>query len=134
GLEDKSDDAHLYLDKFEAFDSMVKQLVTMSGCRHIHREIRKLPTIDGYSKHLLVDGNPRCVAFHRIKKDGQEYALIEVDTSDNKNKLSTLLLKEQDVSFDWEQTIRELEMRLLKGSLAWPTKFLKKKFCNGFKR
>ncbi|MEW7983663.1 MAG: hypothetical protein AB2812_13065, partial [Candidatus Sedimenticola endophacoides] len=28
----------------------------MSGCRHIHREIRKLPTIDGYSKHLLADG------------------------------------------------------------------------------
>jgi hypothetical protein len=38
---------------------------------------RKLPTIDGYSKHLLDDGNPRCLAFHRIKKDG-EFALIEV--------------------------------------------------------
>ena len=59
------------------------------GCRHIHREIRKLPTIDGYSKHLLDDGNQRCLAFHRIKKDGQEFALIEVDTSDNKNKLLT---------------------------------------------
>ncbi|WP_462169119.1 Tn7-like element transposition protein TnsE [Acinetobacter baumannii] len=109
-------------------------LVGTSGCRHIHREIRKLPTIDGYSKHLLDDGNPRCLSFHRIKKDGQEFALIEVDTSDNKNKLSTLLLKQQDVLFDWERTIRELEIRLLKSSLVWPSKFLKKIFGSGFKR
>jgi hypothetical protein len=134
GLEDKSDDAHLYSDKFEAFDAMVKQLVTMSGCRHIHREIRKLPTIDGYSKHLLVDGNPRCVAFHRIKKDGQEYALIEVDTSDNKNRLSTLLLKSPSVLFNWGQFIHELEIRLVRGSLVWPKKYLKMTFDGGYKR
>lgn len=134
GLEDKSDDAHLYSDKFEAFDAMVKQLVTMSGCRHIHREIRKLPTIDGYSKHLLVDGNPRCVAFHRIKKDGQEYALIEVDTSDNKNRLSTLLLKSPSVLFNWGQFIHELEIRLVRGSLVWPKKYLKMTFDSGYKR
>jgi hypothetical protein len=134
GVEDKSDDAHLYTDKFEAFNAMVLQLVGMSGCRHTHREIRKLLAIDGYSKHLLVDGNPRCLAFHRIKKDGQEYALIEVDTSDNKNKLSTLLLKQQDMSFDWEKTIKELEIRLLKGSLSWPTPFIQKGFGRNYKR
>ena len=134
GLEDNSNDAHLYTDKFEAFNSMVLQLVGMSGYRRIHRQIRKLPSIDGYSKHLLVDGNPRCLAFHQIKKDGQEYALIEVDTSDNKNKLSTLLLKQQGMSFDWERNIRELEVRLLKNSLVWPSQFLKKLFGNGYQR
>ncbi|EIV9517550.1 transcriptional antiterminator [Vibrio metschnikovii] len=133
GMEDKSDDAHLYADKFEAFNAMVLQLVGMSGYRHIHREIRKLPTIDGYSKHLLADGNPRCLAFHRIEKDGQEYALIEVDTSDNKNRLSTLLLKPH-VQFDWERTLRELEIRLLKKSLAWPTTLIKKLFSDRYKR
>ena len=130
GLMDVSEDTHLYSDKFEAFNAMVKQLVTMPGCHHIHREIRKLPSIEGYSKHLLADGNPRCLAFHRIKKDGQIYALVEVDTSDNKNRLSTLLLKQQDVSFDWERTIRELEIRLLKRSLTWPTKFIARVFEN----
>lgn len=49
-----------------------------------------------------------------------------MDTSDNKNKISTLLLKQQDVLFDWERTIRELEVRLLKSSLVWPSQFLKK--------
>lgn len=134
GLEDKSDDAHLYTDRFEAFNAMVLQLVGMSDCRHIHREIRKLPIVDGYSKHLLGDGNRRCLAFLRIIKGGQVYALLEVDASDNKHKLSTLLLKRQDVLFDWERTIRELEIRLLKSSLVWPTKFLKKLFGSEYKR
>jgi len=134
GLEDKSDDTHLYADKFAAFDAMVKQLVTMPDCHHIHREIRKLPCIEGYSKHLLADGNPRCLAYHRIKKDGLVYALIEVDTSDNKNRLSTLLLKQQDMLSDWDRVIQELEIRLLKGSLIWPTKFIQKKFGNKYKR
>lgn len=134
GLEDKSDDTHYYADKFEAFNAMALQLIRMPNCRHIHREIRKLPAIDGYSKHMLADGNPRYLAFHRIKKDCQVYALMEVDTSDNKNRLSTLMLKQQDTQFDWERIIRVLEIRLLQGSLTWPTKFIKKIFGSGYKR
>ncbi|MFM5840971.1 Tn7-like element transposition protein TnsE [Aeromonas rivipollensis] len=60
--------------------------------------------------------------------------MIEVDTSDNKNKLSTLLLKQQNGSLDWGLTIKELEIRLLKGSLAWPTKFITRRFGGGYKR
>lgn len=134
GLEDKSDDIHLYADKFEAFNAMVVQLVGMPGCRHIHREIRKLPTIDGYSKHLLADGNPRCLAFHLINKSGEVYALLEVDTSDNKNRLSTLLLKQARSFMNWDKHLSELEIRLLKRSLAWPTPFLKQVFGSDCKR
>ncbi|MBU2836676.1 transcriptional antiterminator, partial [Acidithiobacillus thiooxidans] len=97
-------------------------------------ETRKLPAIDGYSKHMLADGNPRYLTFHIIRKDDQVYALMEVDTSDNKNSLSTLLLRHQDMQFDWERTIRELEIRLIKGSLVWPSKFIKKIFGNGGRR
>jgi hypothetical protein len=134
GLEDKSDDTHLYTDKFAAFNAMVRQLVSMSGCRHIHREIRKLPTIDGYSKHLLADGNPRCLAFYLINKSGEVYALLEVDTSDNKNRLSTLLLKQARSYMGWDEHLSELEIRLLKRSLVWPTPFLKQVFGSDCKR
>ncbi|EGQ7673925.1 transcriptional antiterminator [Vibrio cholerae] len=133
-LEDHSDDTHLYTDKFEAFNAMVQQLVNMPGCRHIHKEIRKLPAVDGYSKYLLADGNPRCLAFHLIIRDDQIYALIEVDTSDNKNRLSTMLLKQTRVPFDWERTIRELEISLLRKSLSWPIKYIKKVFYGAHKR
>ena len=134
GLDDKSDDAHLYAHKFEAFEEMVVKLVNLAKCDHIRRQIRKLPWIEGYSKHLLPDGSPRCLAFHLISKDGAVYALLEVETSDNKNRLSTLFLKEQASSFDWERQIGVLEIQLLKSSLVWPTSFLTKEFGSNYKR
>jgi hypothetical protein len=134
GLEDKSEDASLYADKFKAFNTMVQQLIGLPGYHHLHKEIRKLPNMEGYSKHLLADGTPRCLAFHRIQNDGQVYALIEVDTSDNKNRLSTLLLKSPSMLFNWEQFIQELEIRLVKGSLVWPKIYLKRTFASGYKR
>lgn len=134
GLDDKSEDSNFYAGKFRAFEEMVRNLVNMPNCSHIRREIRKLPGVKGYSKHLLVDGNPRCLAFHLVSKDGDIYALLEVDTSDNTNRLSTLLLK-RPVSFcDWEQLLRELEIRLLKHSLVWPTAFLQQEFGCDYKR
>lgn len=134
GLEDKSDDAHLYADKFVAFEAMVKQLVAMPGCRHTRRETHKLPAVEGYSKHLLADGNPRCLAFHLIHKSGAVYALVEVDTSDNRNRLSTLLLRQPASKLDWDQLLRDLEVRLVSRSLVWPTPFLKKTFGSNYKR
>lgn len=134
GLDDKSDDTHLYAYKFEAFEAMVNKLVTMPNCSYMHREIRKLPAIAGCSKHLLADGNPRCLAWHRISKDNEFYTLIEVETADNKNSLSTLLLKQNGLSFNWERLIRDLEIHLLKHSLVWPTSFLNEKFGNNYKR
>ncbi|WP_081577659.1 Tn7-like element transposition protein TnsE [Acidithiobacillus thiooxidans] len=134
GLRDRSDDTDFYVGKFKAFNTMILQLVSKPNCHHIHRETRKLPAIDGYSKHMLADGNPRYLTFHIIRKDDQVYALMEVDTSDNKNSLSTLLLRHQDMQFDWERTIRELEIRLIMGSLVWPSKFIKKFFGNGGRR
>jgi hypothetical protein len=38
------------------------------------------------------------------------------------------------VQFDWERTLRELEIRLLKKSLAWPTALIKKLFSDRYKR
>lgn len=134
GLEDKSDDAHLYADKFEAFDAMVRQLISMSGYHRIHREIRKLPSVEGYSKHLLTDGNPRCLAFHLIKKGAHAYALLEVDTSDNKKPLSTLLLRKSSLCHDWETLVSDLEIRLVKYSLVWPTACLKHIFEDRYAR
>ncbi|PTN37333.1 Tn7-like element transposition protein TnsE [Desulfonatronum sp. SC1] len=134
GLEDNSNDAHLYAPKFNAFKQMVDQLVNKQKYIHIRRVIRKLPNIKGFSKHLLTDGNPRCLDFHLINHEGLFFALIEVDTSDNINRLSTLLLKQQISTFDWDRQLKHLEIQLLKCSLNWPTSFLKTTFGSDFKR
>lgn len=134
GLDDKSEDTYLYADKFEAFAAMVKYLIAMPKCSQIKRELRKLPAIAGYSKNLLADGNPRCLAYYLIKKDSDVYALVEVDTSDNKNRLSSLLLKQQNENPNWDKRIAEIEVLLVKRSLVWPTSYLKKVYGKNYKR
>lgn len=134
GLEDKTDDAHLYANKFEAFKLMAAQLVNMPDCLSVAHGIRKLPSVKGRSKHLLADGNPRCTAFHVVAKNGTTYALLEVDVSDCKDTLSTLLLKETGASFGWHRYLMAIEKRLVKHSLAWPTKFLNRMFQNNYRR
>jgi len=132
-VDDKSDDLHLYARKFEAFSAMVELLRTKE-CRQVFGDIRKLPALAGYSKHLLEDGNPRCIAFHLLAKRGKSYVLLEVDTSDNKNRLSTLLLKQPSPHFGWQAEIATLEQYLLRKSLNWPTSHLKLLFPDHHKR
>jgi len=131
---EKNDNADIYTDKFKAFDAMVQQLVNTPDCTHIHREIRKLPTIYGYSKNLRRDGSPRYLAWHVIKKSNQFYSLVEVDTTDNTNSLSTLLIKDKNVPLNSQKYIGELEIQLIKNSLVWPTNFLTQTLENNYKR
>lgn len=131
---EKNDDTDIYTDKFKAFDAMVQQLVNTSDCVHTHHEIRKLPAIYGYSKHLLGDGNPRYLAWHVLKVGNNVYSLVEVDTTDNRSSLSTLLLKQKNESFSWKKYIGELETQLIKHSLVWPSTFLKRTLENNYKR
>lgn len=131
---EKNEDSNIYTDKFKAFDAMVQQLVNTSDCVHIHREIRKLPAIYGFSKHLLGDGSPRYLAWHLIKQGNVIYSLAEVDTTDNRSSLSTLLIKQKSASFNWEKYIRELEIQLIRNSLVWPSYFLKRTLKNYYKR
>lgn len=134
GLEDKTDDAHLYAKKFEAFKLMAAQLVNMPDCLCVAQGIRKLPPVKGRSKHRLADGNPRCMAFCIVSKNGTAYALLEVDVSDSKDALSTLLLKEPGLSFHWDGHFTQLETQLVKKSLAWPTEFLNQVFGGDYRR
>ncbi|MDY0134170.1 MAG: Tn7-like element transposition protein TnsE [Atribacterota bacterium] len=127
-------DIYTVTDTFKAFDAMVEQLTNMPNCTHIHREIHKLPAIFGYSKHLLINGQPRYLAWHIIKKDGDVYALIEVDNTDNRSSLATLLLKQKHSKFDWDKYIRELGSNLIKLSLVWPTSRLNQTFGSNYKR
>lgn len=126
-IDDTSDDAHLYADKFKAFDEMVKLLVSMPDCQHVTSKLRKLPALKRHKRHLLADGNPRCLSFHVVRKNGKNYALIEVDTSDDSLRLSMLLIKPLAPSSPpWEVILKELERLLVERSLSWPITYLKR--------
>ena len=133
GVDDQSDDSHLHLHRFEAFVSMIDHLEA-EGCELLSGEIQKLPVLQGHSKYRLPDGNPRCVVFRVLKYDHQIYALVEVDTTDKEKRLSTLLIRQPDNSYDWKSKVEELSQLLVKKSLRWPTKKLDKEFPDGYKR
>lgn len=133
GIDDQSDDSHLYLHRFKAFVSMVDHLEA-KGCEVLSGEIRKLPVLQGHSKYRLPDGNPRCVVYRVLKYEHQIYALVEVDTTDKEKRLSTLLIRQPNDVYDWSSKVEELCQLLVKKSLCWPTKKLDREFSEGYKR
>lgn len=132
-VKDHSDDLHHYTHRFEAFAEMVEILET-KGCVSLESKIRKLPAMVGFTKFLLTDGNPRCLSYQLLRIRSQKYVLLEVDTSDNKTRLSTLLLKQPNTDLDWASELRKLERLLVQNSLAWPKKHLDKSFPGHYKR
>lgn len=119
-ISDETEDAHLYANKFDCFQQMLDQLVCQHGCVIQLKELRKLPHIARCSKHLLTtDRNPRCIAVIEILIEDRVFHILEVDTSDAINSLSTqiLLLNSPD---SWTEQLVEIERALIKKSLVWP--------------
>jgi hypothetical protein len=121
--EDNSDDAHLYINKFQGFLLMLEKLEEEYDCKIISKEIRKLPKVGRSERHLLKnEGVPRCMAVISVNYKGRLIHILEVDTSDAAKALSTkLLLLSEPIM--WPVHIIELEKQLIKGSLSWPRTF-----------
>jgi len=74
-------------------------------------------------KHLLIDGNQRRIAVVEVVCGGTAFHILEVDTSDAVNSLSTLLLRFKSKD-NWDDQIVKLEKALMKNSLHWPNSVL----------
>ncbi|MGZ5009834.1 MAG: Tn7-like element transposition protein TnsE [Methylobacter sp.] len=120
---DETDDVHLYANKFECFQQMLDELCAKHGCVIRSKQLRKLPKLPRCKKHLLANGSPRCLAVVEVLFNSTAFHILEVDTSDAMNLLSTQLLqlKSQD---KWEDQLIRLEKALLKSSLRWPNSLL----------
>lgn len=134
GAEDHSDDVHLYAGKFAAFQRMVTYLTEKYQCKCLKEEIKKLPKAVGFSKYLLKDGNPRCIGYYHIKFNSIDYILAEIDTSDNKVRLSTLLIRDWSMNSNFEEIQIRLTKNIPKSSLAWPTSWLDYTYKNKYAR
>jgi hypothetical protein len=116
-ISDETDDAHLYANKFQCFQHMLDKL-SQYGWVVESTQLRKLPHLSRCKKHLLNNGDPRCMAVVKLEYQGRSFHILEVDTSDATNRLSTLILrfKRQDTL---EDQLQRLEKELLKSSLRW---------------
>lgn len=127
GLDDQSDDAHNYADRFHAFAAMV-EILQRKGCLKENHFLRKFPAIAGRSKHLLDDGNPRLWSVHLLNLKSVQFALMEVDTFGDRSQLSTLLIRQPAKNFDWNSALHEIEWRVIKEHLKWPTTYIEANF------
>lgn len=120
---DQTDDLHLYVSKFDCFELMLDQLVTTHGCTIKSKQLRKLPKLHRCNRHLLSEGNPRCLAVVEVAFKNQIFHILEVDTSDGVCSLSTQLLKLTSPQ-TWKEQLKLLEKELIQKSLSWPSKRL----------
>ena len=120
-LDDQTDDAHLYLSKFQSFMDMVNLLESKHDCQIQNIKIVKLPQLGEGKKHWLADTqNPRCIAIVELVYNNQFIILLEIDTSDGAAKLSTMMLKTGLIDWLNENLIR-IKLGIMKKSLGWPT-------------
>lgn len=121
---DESDDAHLYANKFSCFFKMIECLEKNHGCQ-VHRyQLRKLPKVAGCKKHMLADDtNPRCLALIKVTYQEKRCYIVEVDTSDAKAAISTMILRLKNNGHLLAH-LDELELRLVKKSITWPRDYL----------
>ncbi len=123
-VEDNSNDEHLYANKFSCFQHMLELLESEYGCKIIASQIRKLPKVGRSGRYILkTDGSPRCLSVVTVICNGKQFHMLEVDTSDDSKSLSTKLLSVSNTA-NWGEQLIELEQKLMRGSLSWPTAFL----------
>lgn len=120
GVKDETKDLHLYLDRFIAFQQMIDLFCKENSVKNFSFQLHKLPNIQGHSKHIKTDGNPRCVAEVSFQYKGHNIVILEVDTSDNKKPFSTQVLSIKDTN-QWASTDRAKVLELVVTQcLRWP--------------
>lgn len=123
-LDDQTDDANLYLNKFDSYFKMLGLLKDKYGFQVITYQLRKLPSIGKCKKHILeTDKNPRCMSVAHVTAGLTGYYLLEVDTSDATKALSTKVILAKAIG-DIKPHLFEVEKQLLKASLSWPKQLL----------
>ncbi|MBQ4844889.1 Tn7-like element transposition protein TnsE [Pseudoalteromonas sp. MMG005] len=125
GLDDQTDNAHLYLNKFDSFFKMLEILEQEHGVKQNKPIVRKLPEVGRSESHLMVDGSPRCMAIVMIEHQNEGYFLLEVDTSDGKASIATKVISVRalEPKGKLRDFIPEIERRLLSNQFSWPKKY-----------
>ena len=125
GLDDLTDNADSYLNKFDSFFKMLEILEKEHGVKQSRPIVRKLPEVGRSQSHLMVDGPPRCMAIVMIEHQNEGYFLLEVDTSDGKASIATKVISARALAPKGKlrDFIPEIERRLLSNQFSWPKKY-----------
>ncbi|QGS48025.1 Tn7-like element transposition protein TnsE [Shewanella putrefaciens] len=118
-LEDTQDETEKFKDRFTVLVELIWQLADDPELQLQSLVIKPLPAVKRCHLHLKADGSERCYLLAKFVYKGRIRYLLEVDTSDNKRRLTTRI-------FSISLGVREAELitriltSLIKNSLRWP--------------
>lgn len=127
---EKQTDQGQYPNRFVLLRELIQEIAQEPGIELLELEVKPLPQVPRCSYHMMNKDTPRCYLMAKFRlEDGRKRYLLEIDTSDNKKRLSTRI-----VSFQAEINPRDGIDRILKdavkASLRWPV--FMEKVCNFF--
>ncbi|WP_258553920.1 Tn7-like element transposition protein TnsE [Oligella ureolytica] len=88
-------------------------------CSVFFEETLVLPKVGRSRLHLCKDGSPRVIKAVGLRRNGSEFVLLEVDTSDGVKMLSTKVLIGVDGE-TWRSDFERIRRGVVKSSLNWP--------------
>lgn len=109
-----------YQDRFVILKALLKQMAEEEQLELFELKVDRLPTVSGCRMDLMENDTPRCflVAGFRLKDGGKRY-LLEIDTSDQKRKLSTIVVSfKLRINSRWQ--IAKIMKSVVRKSLRWP--------------
>ncbi|WOC26259.1 Tn7-like element transposition protein TnsE [Pseudoalteromonas sp. N1230-9] len=122
GLGDLTNNAHLYINKFDSFFKMLEILEKEHAIKQNKAIIRKLPAVGRSRSHLMADRSPRCMAIVRIEYQNEGYYFLEVDTSDGRASIATKVISARALALKGQlrDFISEIDQGLLSNQFSWP--------------
>jgi len=109
-----------YANRFSSFNAMLNILGSELGCTIVSSQTMRLPTVNRSRVQILPDGSPRVIKAVIVNRGKRDCILLEVDTSDGSNLLSSKLIVGADLS-RWERQFLDIRLGVVRNSLSWPT-------------
>ena len=105
---------------FELLRQVIEEIIQESDIELLSLNTRPLPPVPRCSGHMMEGGWPRYYLMARFRlSNGSECYLLEIDTSDNRKRLSTRVVAFYE-AIDAHKAIAGILRSTVKGSLRWP--------------
>jgi len=111
-----------YSNRFVMLKQIIRQIAGESGEKLslLELKVQPLPQLPRCSYHKMEDEQPRCYLTAKFRlEDGRERYILEIDTSDNKKKLSTRIVGFKS-GVEINNRIEKIIKGVVKSSLSWP--------------
>jgi hypothetical protein len=114
-----------FSQRFTQLRELIKQITQKPDIELLSLEVAPLPVVPRCRYHMIDGETPRCYLLARFKLENRsERYLLEIETSDNRKRMSTRVMGLKESTEDAERIDRILK-GVVKGSLRWPNTMTK---------